>query len=63
MHPWKAETTATSEINEDNEDYYAAMPPLKLFMEIPSVDWRELFFQTIEHGDLVIRKTSFIQEF
>ena len=44
-------------------DYYAVMPPLEQFMEIPSMDRRELFFRDIERGDIVIGRISSIREF
>lgn len=61
--PWKSDAPATSDINEDNEDHYAIMPPLEQFMEIPSMDRRELFFRDIERGDIVIGRISSIREF
>uniref|UniRef100_A0A287D181 Tetratricopeptide repeat domain 14 n=1 Tax=Ictidomys tridecemlineatus TaxID=43179 RepID=A0A287D181_ICTTR len=60
---WKSDAPATSEVNEDNEDHYAVMPPLEQFMEIPSMDRRELFFRDIERGDIVIGRISSIREF
>ncbi|KAM5292463.1 tetratricopeptide repeat protein 14 [Ctenodactylus gundi] len=60
---WKSEAPATSEFHEDNEDHYAVMPPLEQFMEIPSMDRRELFFRDIERGDIVIGRISSIREF
>uniref|UniRef100_A0A9L0R1B3 Tetratricopeptide repeat domain 14 n=1 Tax=Equus caballus TaxID=9796 RepID=A0A9L0R1B3_HORSE len=60
---WKSDAPATSEVNEDNEDHYAIMPPLEQFMEIPSMDRRELFFRDIERGDIVIGRISSIREF
>nr|KAF6478724.1 tetratricopeptide repeat domain 14 [Molossus molossus] len=60
---WKSDVPATSEVNEDNEDPYAVMPPLEQFMEIPSMDRRELFFRDIERGDIVIGRISSIREF
>uniref|UniRef100_A0A2K5DIM9 Tetratricopeptide repeat domain 14 n=1 Tax=Aotus nancymaae TaxID=37293 RepID=A0A2K5DIM9_AOTNA len=60
---WKSDAPVTSEINEDSEDHYAVMPPLEQFMEIPSVDRRELFFRDIERGDIVIGRISSIREF
>ncbi|KAL4824414.1 hypothetical protein H8958_020292 [Nasalis larvatus] len=60
---WKSDAPATSEINEDSEDHYAVMPPLEQFMEIPSMDRRELFFRDIERGDIVIGRISSIREF
>ncbi|XP_003794320.1 tetratricopeptide repeat protein 14 [Otolemur garnettii] len=60
---WKSDAPATSEINEDNEDHYAVMPPLEQFMEIPSMDRRELFFRDIERGDIVIGRITSIREF
>lgn len=44
-------------------DSYAVMPPLEQFMEIPSMDRRELFFRDIERGDIVIGRISSIREF
>ncbi|XP_027956883.1 tetratricopeptide repeat protein 14 isoform X2 [Eumetopias jubatus] len=60
---WKSDAPATSEVNEDSEDGYAIMPPLEQFMEIPSMDRRELFFRDIERGDIVIGRISSIREF
>uniref|UniRef100_A0A8C0TB65 Tetratricopeptide repeat domain 14 n=1 Tax=Canis lupus familiaris TaxID=9615 RepID=A0A8C0TB65_CANLF len=60
---WKSDAPVTSEVNEDNEDGYAVMPPLEQFMEIPSMDRRELFFRDIERGDIVIGRISSIREF
>ncbi|XP_014442908.1 tetratricopeptide repeat protein 14 [Tupaia chinensis] len=60
---WKSDAPAASEVNEDSEDHYAIMPPLEQFMEIPSVDRRELFFRDIERGDIVIGRISSIREF
>lgn len=36
-------------------DYYAVMPPLKQFMEIPTMD-RKAVFRDIERGDIVIEE-------
>jgi hypothetical protein len=44
-------------------DLYAVMPPLEQFMEMPSMDRRELFFRDIERGDIVIGRISSIREF
>lgn len=60
---WKSDAPATSELCEDNEDHYAVIPPLEQFMEIPSVDQRELFFRDIERGDIVIGRITSIREF
>ncbi|KAM4888764.1 tetratricopeptide repeat protein 14 isoform 2-T2 [Thomomys bottae] len=60
---WKSDAPAISEANEDSEAHYAVMPPLEQFMEIPSVDRRELFFRDIERGDIVIGRISSIREF
>ncbi|KAM5277085.1 tetratricopeptide repeat protein 14 [Hipposideros larvatus] len=60
---WKSDAPTTSEVNEDSEDNYAVMPPLEQFMEIPSMDRRELFFRDIERGDIVIGRISSIREF
>lgn len=60
---WKSDAPTTSEVNEDSEDHYAIMPPLEQFMEIPSMDQRELFFRDIERGDIVIGRISSIREF
>ncbi|KAM9224519.1 tetratricopeptide repeat protein 14 isoform 1-T1 [Dugong dugon] len=60
---WKSDAPAVSDVNEDSEDHYAVMPPLEQFMEIPSVDRRELFFRDIERGDIVIGRISSIREF
>ncbi|XP_036205741.1 tetratricopeptide repeat protein 14 isoform X3 [Myotis myotis] len=60
---WKSDAPATSEVHEDGEDSYAVMPPLEQFMDIPSMDRRELFFRDIERGDIVIGRISSIREF
>ncbi|XP_061049357.1 tetratricopeptide repeat protein 14 isoform X1 [Eubalaena glacialis] len=60
---WKSDAPTTSEVNEDDEEHYAIMPPLEQFMEIPSMDRRELFFRDIERGDIVIGRISSIREF
>ncbi|XP_025143667.1 tetratricopeptide repeat protein 14 isoform X3 [Bubalus kerabau] len=39
------------------------MPPLEQFMDIPTMDRRELFFRDIERGDIVIGRISSIREF
>ena len=44
-------------------DYYAVMPPLEQFMDIPTMDRRELFFRDMERGDIVIGRISSIREF
>ncbi|XP_075412196.1 tetratricopeptide repeat protein 14 isoform X1 [Tenrec ecaudatus] len=60
---WKSDAQAVSEVNEDHEEHYAVMPPLEQFMEIPSMDRRELFFRDVERGDIVIGRISSIREF
>uniref|UniRef100_A0A8C2VRG1 Tetratricopeptide repeat domain 14 n=1 Tax=Chinchilla lanigera TaxID=34839 RepID=A0A8C2VRG1_CHILA len=60
---WKSDAPGTSEVHEDNEEHFAVMPPLEQFMEIPSMDRRELFFRDIERGDIVIGRISSIREF
>ncbi|XP_008590355.1 PREDICTED: tetratricopeptide repeat protein 14 [Galeopterus variegatus] len=60
---WKSDAPAPFGVHEDNEDHYAVMPPLEQFMEIPSMDRRELFFRDIERGDIVIGRISSIREF
>ncbi|KAM6442325.1 tetratricopeptide repeat protein 14-like [Liasis olivaceus] len=60
---WKTNVPIVKDGNEDNEDYYAIMPPLEQFMEIPSAERRELFFRDIERGDIVIGRISSIREF
>ncbi|XP_051013011.1 tetratricopeptide repeat protein 14 [Acomys russatus] len=60
---WKSDASAPSEVHDDNDNHYAVMPPLEQFMEIPSLDRRELFFRDIERGDIVIGRISSIREF
>ncbi|XP_066474955.1 tetratricopeptide repeat protein 14 isoform X2 [Tiliqua scincoides] len=62
-HSWKTNVPATTETSEENEDYYAIMPPLEQFMDIPSAERRELFFRDVERGDIVIGRISSIREF
>ncbi|KAH0624180.1 hypothetical protein JD844_007662 [Phrynosoma platyrhinos] len=62
-HSWKTSVPTTTEANEENEDYYALMPPLEQFMDVPSTERRELFFRDIERGDIVIGRISSIREF
>jgi len=44
-------------------EYYAVMPPLERFMEVPREERRELFFRDIERGDIVIGRITSIREF
>uniref|UniRef100_A0A8C2MWS1 Tetratricopeptide repeat domain 14 n=1 Tax=Cricetulus griseus TaxID=10029 RepID=A0A8C2MWS1_CRIGR len=60
---WKSDAPTPSEVHDDNDNHYAVMPPLEQFMEIPSMDRRELFFRDIERGDIVIGRISSIREF
>uniref|UniRef100_A0A8D0HAS9 S1 motif domain-containing protein n=1 Tax=Sphenodon punctatus TaxID=8508 RepID=A0A8D0HAS9_SPHPU len=60
---WKPNASTSSESKEENEDYYAVMPPLEQFMDVPSADRRELFFRDVERGDVVIGRISSIREF
>ncbi|XP_006232319.1 tetratricopeptide repeat protein 14 isoform X1 [Rattus norvegicus] len=60
---WKPDASVPSEVHDDNDNHYAVMPPLEQFMEIPSMDRRELFFRDIERGDIVIGRISSIREF
>uniref|UniRef100_A0A8C8TS03 Tetratricopeptide repeat domain 14 n=1 Tax=Peromyscus maniculatus bairdii TaxID=230844 RepID=A0A8C8TS03_PERMB len=60
---WKSDAPAPSEVHDDGDNHYAVMPPLEQFMEIPSMDRRELFFRDIERGDIVIGRISSIREF
>ncbi|XP_077785875.1 tetratricopeptide repeat protein 14 [Podarcis muralis] len=62
-HAWKTNVPTATEANEENEDYYATMPPLEQFMDVPSAERRELFFRDIERGDIVIGRISSIREF
>uniref|UniRef100_G1KCL1 Tetratricopeptide repeat domain 14 n=1 Tax=Anolis carolinensis TaxID=28377 RepID=G1KCL1_ANOCA len=62
-HSWKTNVPITAEANEENEDYYAVMPPLEQFMDVPGAERRELFFRDIERGDIVIGRISSIREF
>ncbi|NXE09247.1 TTC14 protein, partial [Lophotis ruficrista] len=61
-HSWKPNGPLCDTI-EENEEYYAVMPPLERFMEVPREERRELFFQDIERGDIVIGKITSIREF
>ncbi|NWS48817.1 TTC14 protein, partial [Probosciger aterrimus] len=61
-HSWRP-SGPLSETIEENEDYYAVMPPLERFMEVPREERRELFFQDIDRGDVVIGKITSIREF
>ncbi|GAB0193701.1 tetratricopeptide repeat protein 14 [Grus japonensis] len=61
-HSWKPNGPLSDTI-EENEEYYAVMPPLERFMEVPREDRRELFFRDIERGDIVIGKITSIREF
>ncbi|XP_011248009.1 tetratricopeptide repeat protein 14 isoform X6 [Mus musculus] len=60
---WKSDASPPSEVHDDNDNLYAVMPPLEQFMEMPSMDRRELFFRDIERGDIVIGRISSIREF
>ncbi|NWS65605.1 TTC14 protein, partial [Crotophaga sulcirostris] len=61
-HSWKP-NGPFSDIIEENEEYYAVMPPLERFMEVPREERRELFFRDIERGDIVIGRITSIREF
>ncbi|NWW94367.1 TTC14 protein, partial [Rhynochetos jubatus] len=61
-HSWQPNGPLSETIEED-EECYAVMPPLERFMEVPREDRRELFFQDIERGDIVIGKITSIREF
>ncbi|KAM9279338.1 tetratricopeptide repeat protein 14 [Morus bassanus] len=61
-HAWKP-NGPLSETIEENEEYYAVMPPLERFMEVPREDRRELFFRDVERGDIVIGRITSIREF
>ncbi|XP_068001180.1 tetratricopeptide repeat protein 14 isoform X2 [Melanerpes formicivorus] len=61
-HSWKPNGPIAETI-EENEEYYAVMPPLERFMDVPREDRRELFFRDIERGDIVIGKITSIREF
>ncbi|KQK81095.1 tetratricopeptide repeat protein 14 [Amazona aestiva] len=58
-HSWRP-SGPLSETIEENEDYYAVMPPLERFMEVPREERRGLFFQDIDRGDIVIGKITSI---
>ncbi|XP_014341537.1 tetratricopeptide repeat protein 14 isoform X2 [Latimeria chalumnae] len=60
---WKSDLPKVSVTNEESEDYYAIMPPLEQFMEVPSRDKRDMFFRDIERGDIVIGRINSIREF
>ncbi|CAH6789204.1 Ttc14 [Phodopus roborovskii] len=60
---WKSDAPTPAVAHDDNDNHYAVMPPLEQFMEIPSMDRRELFFRDIERGDIVIGRISSIREF
>uniref|UniRef100_A0A8C0FML6 Tetratricopeptide repeat domain 14 n=1 Tax=Bubo bubo TaxID=30461 RepID=A0A8C0FML6_BUBBB len=61
-HSWKPNGPLSDTI-EENEEYYAVMPPLERFMEVPREERRELFFRDIERGDIVIGRITSIREF
>ncbi|NWR70205.1 TTC14 protein, partial [Centropus unirufus] len=61
-HSWKPNGPFSDTI-EENEEYYAIMPPLERFMEVPREERRELFFRDIERGDIVIGRITSIREF
>ncbi|XP_078522625.1 tetratricopeptide repeat protein 14 [Lissotriton helveticus] len=60
---WKPNTASVTEKNEETEAYYAVMPPLEQFMDVPSRKKREMFFRDVERGDVVIGRISSIREF
>ncbi|KFR06030.1 Tetratricopeptide repeat protein 14, partial [Nipponia nippon] len=55
-HAWKPNGPLCETI-EENEEYYAVMPPLE------REERRELFFRDIERGDIVIGRITSIREF
>uniref|UniRef100_A0A4W3JKP2 S1 motif domain-containing protein n=1 Tax=Callorhinchus milii TaxID=7868 RepID=A0A4W3JKP2_CALMI len=50
-----------TEVNDD--EYYAIMPPMEQFMEIPDDEKRQYFFRDIERGDVVIGRITSIRDF
>ncbi|XP_075426833.1 tetratricopeptide repeat protein 14 isoform X2 [Ascaphus truei] len=58
-------TSNAPKVSESNEltDYYAVMPPLEQFMEVPSREKSELFFRDVERGDVVVGRINSIREF
>uniref|UniRef100_A0A4W3ITG1 S1 motif domain-containing protein n=1 Tax=Callorhinchus milii TaxID=7868 RepID=A0A4W3ITG1_CALMI len=53
-----------TEVNDDEaEEYYAIMPPMEQFMEIPDDEKRQYFFRDIERGDVVIGRITSIRDF
>ncbi|KAJ1081773.1 hypothetical protein NDU88_001948 [Pleurodeles waltl] len=60
---WKPNTISVTETNEETEAYYAVMPPLEQFMDVPSRKKQEIFFRDVERGDVVIGRISLIREF
>ncbi|NXG64399.1 TTC14 protein, partial [Hemiprocne comata] len=61
-HSWRPNGPFCDTI-EENEEYYAVMPPLERFMDVPREDRRELFFRDIERGDIVFGRITSIREF
>ncbi|XP_069474773.1 tetratricopeptide repeat protein 14 isoform X3 [Ambystoma mexicanum] len=60
---WKPNTASVTEKNDESEGYYAVMPPLEQFMDVPNRKKREMFFRDVERGDVVIGRISSIREF
>ncbi|XP_043926697.1 tetratricopeptide repeat protein 14 [Protopterus annectens] len=60
---WKTNLPPVHETTEETEDYYAIMPPVELFMDVPDKIRRELFFRDTERGDIVVGRITSIREF
>ncbi|KAG8445144.1 hypothetical protein GDO86_010063 [Hymenochirus boettgeri] len=60
---WTSNSQAKSETQEPTQGYYAVMPPMEQFMEVPSAHKKELFFRDLERGDIVIGRIKSIREF
>ncbi|NXE73041.1 TTC14 protein, partial [Cochlearius cochlearius] len=61
-HAWRPNGPLAGAVEED-EECCAVMPPLERFMEVPREQRRELFFQDIERGDIVIGRITSVREF
>ncbi|XP_010142175.1 PREDICTED: tetratricopeptide repeat protein 14, partial [Buceros rhinoceros silvestris] len=62
-HSWKPNGPVCDTIEENAGKCYAVMPPLERFMDVPREERRELFFQDIERGNIVIGRITSIREF
>uniref|UniRef100_A0A3B4UX05 Tetratricopeptide repeat domain 14 n=1 Tax=Seriola dumerili TaxID=41447 RepID=A0A3B4UX05_SERDU len=59
---WKTATLQEEE-HEAEEDPYAIMPPVELFMEVSYEERRSMLYRDLERGDIVVGRINNIREY